>query len=82
MNITQLVRRAKLADRALEQIRDEDAAALLRAVFENIRKEIYATQEGMVKVIGLGQFRIAQKPRERSGTTEIVKRIAFRPDER
>jgi hypothetical protein len=58
---------------------DKTLIALLRKVFGHIRNEIENTPDGVVKVTGLGSFRIRQVEVEKGEKKEIVKRVVFQP---
>jgi len=63
---------------ALAGMGDKQAARLIRAVFEELGKQLANAEEGTVKVAGLGGFRIRNVEVEREGTTVSVKRIRFK----
>ena len=78
MEITELVQIAKRASPdVLGKVPDAAAAALLREVFAQIGQQIQATDEGEVKVAGLGQFRVRQVERDKGGEKKTVKRTIF-----
>jgi nucleoid DNA-binding protein len=64
VKIKELVQSVKDSTPALAGIPDGKAVALLRAAFQQISAEIESTAEGVVKVGGLGQFRVRQVERE------------------
>jgi len=58
---------------------DKTLIALLRKVFGHIRNEIENTPDGVVKVTGLGSFRIRQVEVEKGEKKEVVKRVVYQP---
>jgi len=80
MIIKELVQQVKgRVPAQLGKIPDAKAASLLREAFALIRDELAKTDQGMVKVGGLGNFRIRLVEVENDGKTETVKRITFVP---
>jgi hypothetical protein len=77
MNVKQLLQTAKESHPALRGLPDEAAQKLVRQVFAQIRDEVDATREGVLRVRGLGGFRVRQVKRKRDGTT--VKRVLYVP---
>jgi nucleoid DNA-binding protein len=75
MKIEEIARSARQSAK-LDGVKEEDAAALVREVFQQILKEIEGTSEGKIRLDGLGQFRVRMATREKDGRK--VKRIAFR----
>ena len=81
MDIMEMVRRAReSAPDLFEGMPDKAAAALLLEAFRQVGEAIESTDEGMVRVAGLGQFQVRQSEREREGTSTTVKRVMFRPE--
>jgi hypothetical protein len=81
MDIMEMVRRAReSAPDLFEGMPDKAAAALLLEAFRQVGEAIESTDEGMVRVAGLGQFQVRQSERERDGTSTTVKRVMFRPE--
>lgn len=78
MKIKELVQSVKDSTPALAGIPDGKAVALLRAAFQQISAEIESTAEGVVKVGGLGQFRVRQVEREKGDEKVTVKVVGFR----
>jgi hypothetical protein len=76
--VEELVQMARRSAPGLKSLGDEDAEALVREVFRQIRQEIDSTPEGKIAVGGLGLFRARQGKRERNGRVVPVKRVSFR----
>jgi len=79
MNIIELVQKAKKTNPKLKAIPYPKAAALVRSVLNQLKQEIDATEEGVVKVPLLGRFKINLVEKERDGEKIIKKQISFRP---
>lgn len=60
-------------------IPDKTLVTILRKVFGRIKHEIESTPDGVVKVTGLGSFRIKQVEVEKDEKKEVVKRVVFQP---
>lgn len=56
---------------------DKAAVAIIRRVVGVLGKQIAAADEGVVKVAGLGSFKIKQVEKEKEGEKVTVKRIMF-----
>jgi nucleoid DNA-binding protein len=83
MDIREIICRAKENTPELaEGMSDSAAAALLSDAFKQVSEAIEATDDGMIKVPGLGQFQIRQAERERDGQSRAVRRVTFRPEAR
>jgi len=82
MKVTDYVQQAKKEKSgALADLPDKKADTLVRKVLELIGQEIDSAQEGVVKIGGLGSFRVRQVEREVEGEKKLVKQIVFRrPD--
>lgn len=81
MTITDLVQRARQsAPQKLKDISDEAAAVLLREAFALIGKQIASTDEGMVKVAGLGQFRVRKVEATPDGVKAATRRTLFKAE--
>lgn len=78
MNIKELVGLAKEAAPDLANMPDARAARLLRVALSLIAAEIDSIDQGVVKVVGLGNFRVRQLEREQGSGTERVRRVLFR----
>jgi len=76
--LKELVERVKGSSKQFADLPDGKAIALLREVFRQIGDEVARTNDGVVKVSGLGSFRIKQVEREKDGKKEMVKKITFR----
>lgn len=61
----------------LENIAEDQAAKLIREAFMLISKEIEAVEEGVVKVPGLGAFRIRQVEQEKEGRKVKLRKVIF-----
>ena len=78
MTLTELFGKVKSAHpEQFETINDKKAVAILRAAFSEIKKEIVGTEDGVVKVPSLGNFRITQVEREVEGKKVVRRRVAF-----
>ena len=74
--VVELIKKEK--PNLLGKMSEKKAAALVRNAFLQIGKHIDAAGEGVIKVPGLGNFRVKQVERERNGQKVNVKRVAFR----
>ena len=63
----------------LGRIPDNRVARIIHSALIRLALEIDATDEGVVKVPGLGNFRIRQIEWEEAGHTEKIKRVIFKP---
>jgi len=80
MNIKKVVRQAKQANpNELGKLGNQKAISLLREVFRQIHAEIAEKNAGVVKVGGLGVFRIKEVEVEKEGNKKLVKRVRFVP---
>jgi hypothetical protein len=61
----------------LGKLTEKKAAQIVRAALLLLGKQIAATDEGVVKVPGLGNFRIKNVERERKGQKVMVRRVGF-----
>lgn len=61
----------------LENVPEDQAARLIREAFVLISKEIEAVEEGVVKVPGLGAFRIRQLEQEKEGEKRKLRKVVF-----
>lgn len=78
MNIKQLIRDAKAdAPLLLGKIPETRAARLAREILALIRAEIAVTDEGEVRVPGLGVFKIRQVEVTRNGEPKTRKRVVL-----
>jgi hypothetical protein len=79
LNLEDIVVKAKQAEPdALGNIEDAKAVGLIREVFNQISNAISAADEGVIRVGGLGQFRVMNVERERGGTKANVRKVTFR----
>jgi hypothetical protein len=78
MSLKDLVAGAKKSAPALENMPDARAVALLREVFRGIGAQIEGTSDGVVKVPGLGNFRVKMVEKEKDGQKTQVKRVIFK----
>ena len=62
----------------LGKMTEQRAATLVQAVLAELGKQLDAVDTGVLKVQGLGNFRIKQVEREKEGQTVKLKRISFR----
>lgn len=75
-----LVERIKAQNpKLLGKMPDQRAANLVRSTLRALAAEINDTEEGRLRVAGLGGVAIRQVEREKDGTTEKVKRVILRP---
>ncbi|GEN24203.1 hypothetical protein HCU01_21520 [Halomonas cupida] len=75
-----LVERIKSSNpKFLGNMSDQRAANLVRYTLRALAAEINETEEGRLRVAGLGGVAIRQVEREKDGTTEKVKRVILRP---
>ena len=63
----------------LGNIPDNRAARIVREALAILALKIDATDEGVVKVPGFGNFRIRHIEQEQDGRTVSLKRVTFRP---
>jgi nucleoid DNA-binding protein len=79
MNTKELVEAAKIAaPDELKGLQNKSAGVLIAEVFKQISNELEKTNEGVVRVHGLGQFRVKQVSREKEGQKVEKKMISFR----
>ena len=77
IEVVKLIRKSK--PKLLGQMPDERAAKIIFAALVEIRKEVESTNEGMLRVGGLGRFNV-RNPKPKEGQDEQPKkRIFFRP---
>ena len=58
---------------------DKRAARIIRGALAILALKIDATDEGVVKVPGFGNFRIRHIEQEKDGQTVKIKRVIFKP---
>lgn len=63
---------------ALGKVADKRAARIVRAALAEIARQIDASEEGTVKIAGLGNFRVRNVKRGKEGEEKTVRRVAFR----
>lgn len=63
----------------LKNIPDKKAAALIRNALIELGKHIDSTDDGVIKVQGLGRFRVRQVEQSKKDQKVTVKRIVFHP---
>jgi len=63
----------------LGNIPDKRVARIIRLALARLALEIDAADEGVVKVLGFGNFRIRQIEQEKAGETVKIRRVIFRP---
>jgi hypothetical protein len=78
IDVTELVGQAVKTVPELTKIPVETAHVLVRTVFKQIGQKIDSVGDGVVRVPGLGQFRIKQVEEDKDGSKQIIKRVAFR----
>jgi len=61
----------------LGKMPEQKAVALIRAALADLGRHIAEAEEGVVKVQGMGNFRIRMVEREQDGKNVTVKHIAF-----
>lgn len=61
----------------LGKMPDKRAARIIRAALARLAQEIDATDEGVVKVPGFGNFRIRQITQDKEGKKVALKRVIF-----
>jgi nucleoid DNA-binding protein len=62
----------------MSNIQGKQAAQFVREAWQLISKQIEAVDEGLVKVPGLGSFRVRQVEQDKDGTKTKVKKILFK----
>lgn len=80
MTVTELLRQMRETQPAVfEGVSDAQAEALVAGLFEQINATLAGVDEGVVKFIGFGQFRVRKVQKEVDG--KLVNRIqtVFRP---
>jgi hypothetical protein len=81
MDIDELVARiARRRPEVLSEFPEHEARSLVRAVLEDFAAAIDATREGVVRLAGLGQFRVRSVEREVGGKRVVKRRVAFRSE--
>ncbi|MBU0689903.1 MAG: hypothetical protein KJ850_03020 [Gammaproteobacteria bacterium] len=60
-----------------EKVPEKQAVVLIRLALAQIGKQIEATNEGVVKVPGFGNFRVRVVETEKDGEKVAVKRVLF-----
>lgn len=79
MKIEEFVQAVKKRnDKAMAQLPDKRATAIVRTVVAEIRAQIEATNEGELSVPGLGKLIIKQATRTKDGKEIPVKRVLLR----
>ena len=63
----------------LGKMSDKKAAALIRNALLLLGEKIDATQDGVVKVRGLGNFRVKQVGKATGAAKPTARRVTFRP---
>ena len=63
----------------LKNIPEKKAAALIRSALAELGRQIDSTDDGVIKVQGLGRFRVRQVERNKNDQKVTVKRIVFHP---
>ena len=66
----------------LDDIPGDKAAALIRKVFKQMNQTLAMTEEGVVKFVGLGQFRVRKIEKELEGKKVTRTQIVFTRSER
>ena len=61
----------------LENLHEEQAVKLIREAFLLVTKEIGAVDEGVIKVPGLGSFRVRQVEQQKEGQKIKLRRVIF-----
>lgn len=75
-----LVERIKAQNpKLLGKMPDQRAAHLVRSTLRALAAELNGTDEGRLRVAGLGGVAIRQVERQKDGATEKVKRVILRP---
>jgi len=67
----------KTNPKLLEDIPGDKAAALIRKVFKQMNQTLAMTEEGVVKFVGLGQFRVRKVEKELEGKKVTRTQIVF-----
>lgn len=62
---------------ALGKIPPAKAASIIRKAFVALNEQISATESGVIRVVGLGNFRIRSVEKEKEGQKTTVKKVAF-----
>jgi len=78
MKILELVKQAKQTNPKLKGLPPPKAAALVRAVFSQIKQELEAKEKGAMNVPGLGIFRVNLVEKEEEGQKVTKRRVNFR----
>lgn len=80
MKIDEVVQEVKsVSSKQLASLPDVKLKSFLRKAFGQILQELETTNEGLVKVSGLGSFRIKQVEVEKDNAKTLQKRIVFHP---
>jgi nucleoid DNA-binding protein len=78
MKLTEIVELIKSDNpQLLGKMPDKKAAQIVRAVLGQVGKSVAGTAEGVVKVPGLGNFRVKNVEREKDGQKLTVRKVAF-----
>ena len=64
---------------ALGKMKDNVAAKVIQLAMAELAKQLNETEEGVVRVGGLGNFKVTKVTREQDGKPVAVKRIVLRP---
>jgi nucleoid DNA-binding protein len=79
MNVEELLEQIRGKEpQLLEGISQEQAVQLVRNVFRQVAETLAATEEGIIKYAGLGQFRVRKIEREVGGEKVMRTQIIFR----
>ena len=80
MNIKEIVQQVKgKAPEQYSKLPEAPAVGLLREAFAVVLGELESTDNGVVKIAGLGAFRIRLVDVEAGGKPKVVKRVMFIP---
>ena len=67
----------KTDPKLLEDIPGGKAATLVRSIFKQMNQTLAMTEEGVVKFVGLGQFRVRKVEKELEGKKVTRTQIVF-----
>jgi nucleoid DNA-binding protein len=76
LEIVALIKNAN--PKLLADVQDKRAARVIREAWLHVVKQIEATDEGVVKVPGLGAFQVRQVKQEKEGAKATVRRVIFK----
>lgn len=76
LEIVALIKNAN--PKLLADVQEKRAARVIREAWAHVVKQIEATDEGVVKVPGLGAFQVRRVKQEKEGVQTTVRKVIFK----